>query len=360
MMKLTGQQLSELHDLVECPDVPTVVGKRAQMMLWYDQNRSKAEIATLAGVSWMTVDRWLSRYLTEGIAGLLDHRQSPAHKPVPAGIRSKILVATHSAPPNGLPRWSSREMAKFIARTEGVAVSHNYVAALWRKCGLKPLPHGTLEPTMRTADIVGIYLAPPGGAVVLCSDEVRHTEAVDEVVPLIPIHVAPLHGIVGRGRPGRASSGFLSFLCNAAKPHAGKDIQVVVDNLSTRTTPDARIWLAANPQIRVRFALAGSTRLTEIEEWVSIAAEQSIQRGNADSVRSVTDRLRNYIKHPGANSSPFIWAANPNEILASATLIQTNVRRVIRRRATTAPPDPQGGTTVRNVNSSHQRRLRSV
>ncbi|MEC3920678.1 hypothetical protein [Nocardia sp. CDC160] len=199
------------------------------------------------------------------------------------------------------------------------------------------------EYVARRGDIVGIYLSPPGGAIVLCSSEVQQSEAVVPQMPLVPILIAPAHGILGRGRPGRASSGFLDFLRTAVEPHAGKEIHVVVDNLSTRTTPDARDWLAANRQIRVRFALAGSTQLSEIREWLSVAAEQSIQRGNGELVRSMSDQFLTYIEHPDAHRGPFTWAATSDEFLAAAMLIQSDVRRVIRRNVTAAPQDLNNG-----------------
>jgi transposase len=89
------------------------------------------------------------------------------------------LALTRTSPPaeTGLSHWSSRELAAFIERTEGVYVSHHYVAKLWRETGLKPHRHGTFklskDPAFaaKVADVVGLYLAPPGGAVVLSIDE---------------------------------------------------------------------------------------------------------------------------------------------------------------------------------------------
>jgi hypothetical protein len=76
-------------------------------------------------------------------------------------------------------------MAAFITRTEGVSVSHQYVATLWRELGIKPHRQGTFkiskdpEFAEKVADIVGLYLAPPGGAVVLSIDEKTQIQALD-------------------------------------------------------------------------------------------------------------------------------------------------------------------------------------
>jgi hypothetical protein len=56
-------------------------------------------------------------------------------------------------------------------------VSHHYVAKLWRDNGLRPQQQGTFKVSRdprfaeKVADIVGLYLDPPGGAVVLSVDE---------------------------------------------------------------------------------------------------------------------------------------------------------------------------------------------
>ncbi len=50
--------------------------------------------------------------------------------------------------------------------------------------------------------------------------------------------------------PVRDGANFLAFLKKAVKPHAGKDIHVVLDNLSIHTTPDVQQWLDAHPNVR--------------------------------------------------------------------------------------------------------------
>jgi hypothetical protein len=58
-----------------------------------------------------------------------------------------------------------------------VEVSHTYVAKIWRETGLRPHRQGTFKVSRdpnfveKVADIVGLYLEPPGGAVVLSVDE---------------------------------------------------------------------------------------------------------------------------------------------------------------------------------------------
>jgi DDE superfamily endonuclease len=182
-------------------------------------------------------------------------------------------------------------MAAFIARTQGVSVSHHYVATLWRDNGITPHRQGTFKVSKdpefaeKVADIVGLYLDPPGGAVVLSIDEKTQVQALDRTQPLLPItfdktekrtHDYVRHGVtnlfaalnVGTGDvtgecyPVRDGATFLAFLKKAVKPHAGKDIHVVLDNLSTHTTPDVQKWLDAHPNVRFHFTPKGASDQT--------------------------------------------------------------------------------------------------
>ncbi|WP_329059341.1 IS630 family transposase [Amycolatopsis sp. NBC_01480] len=351
---------AELRALVNSSDVPASVATRARIVLWWAEGRQKQEIAALAGVSRPTVNFWLSRYGTEGIAGLLERPRGAGREQVPASIRARILAATRTSPPGelGLSHWSSREMAVFITRTEGVSVSHHYVAKLWRENGLKPHRQGTFkiskDPAFaeKVADIVGLYLDPPGGAVVLSIDEKTQIQALDRTQPLLPIefdasekrtHDYVRHGttnlfaalnvstgeVFGECTPTRNGADFLAFLKKAVKPHAGTEIHVVLDNLSTHTTPDVMAWLEKNPHVRFHFTPKGSSWLNQIETWFSIATRQSIRRGTFTSVKVLIKQIRDYIIHWNTDATPFTWTATTEDILAKVRLVQANIKKLV-------------------------------
>jgi transposase len=163
-VELTSEQRAELAALVNSADVSASVATRARIVLWRAEGRPKVEIAALAGVSRPTVDLWLSRFAAGGVSGLLDRRRGAPREQMPAAVRGRILALTRTSPPaeTGLSHWSSRELAAFITRTEGVYVSHHYVTKLWRETGLKPHRHGTFkvskdpEFAAKVADVVGL------------------------------------------------------------------------------------------------------------------------------------------------------------------------------------------------------------
>jgi transposase len=184
-VELTAEEQGELRALINSADVPATVATRARIVLWHAEKRQKKDVAALAGVSRPTVDLWLGRYAGEGVAGLLDHSHAAPREQVPARIRARVLSLTRASPPTetGLSHWSSREMAAYIQATEGVSVSFHWVAALWRANGLKPHRQGTFKVSRdpqfaeKVADIVGLYLDPPGAAVVLSIDEKTQVQA---------------------------------------------------------------------------------------------------------------------------------------------------------------------------------------
>src|SRR3977135_4064673 len=273
-----------------------------------------------------------------------------ARKRVPAAVRARILAATRISPPveTGLSHWSSREMAAFIKRTAGVSVSHHYVAKLWRENGLKPQRQGTFKVSRapafaeKVADVVGLYLCPPGGAVVLSLDEKTQIQALDRTPPLLPIeidltekppHDPARHGtpnlftalnggtgeVFGECTPTRNGANFLAFLKKAVAPHAGKQIHVVLDNLSTHTTPDVQAWLKKSPHVHFHFTPIGSSWLNKIEPWFGIIPRQSIRRGTFTSVKVLITQIRDYITHWNKGANPFTWTAPDENIAPKAT-----------------------------------------
>jgi transposase len=192
--------------------------------------------------------------------------------------------------------------------------------------------------------------------VVLSIDEKTQVQALDRTQPLLPIdfgatekrtHDYIRHGttnlfaaldvgsgeVYGECRPARDGAQFLDFLKKAAKPHAGKEIHVILDNLSTHTTPDVRQWLADNPHVSFHFTPVGSSWINQIETWFGIITRQAIRRGTFTSVQALVKQIRDYIAHWNADARPFTWTATADEILAKVALTQTNIRKLVDNNA---------------------------
>ena len=136
----------------------------------------------------------------------------------------------------------------------------------------------------KVAHVDGLYLDPPGGAVVLSIDEKTQIQALDRTQPVLPITFAVTeqrtadyvrHGttnlfaalnvgtgeVFGHRAPTRDGAEFLAFLKKAVKPHADKEVHVVLDNLSTHSTDNVKAWLERNPNVTFHFTPVGSSWL---------------------------------------------------------------------------------------------------
>ncbi|MDT0343193.1 IS630 family transposase [Streptomyces litchfieldiae] len=359
-MKLSSEQVAELRALAGSRDVPAVLALRARIVLWAGEGRRRKDIAEWAGVSAPTVDRWKRRYAELGLAGLEEHKRGAPRVQVPPRVRGRVIALTRMSPPmeTGLSHWSTRSLAAYLKRSEGISVSWHYIARVWREENLQPHRSGTFkiskDPAFaeKVADVVGLYLDPPGGAVVLSVDEKTQVQALDRTQPVLPVTFAATekrtadyvrHGItnlfaalnvgtgevVGECHPVRDTGNFLAFLKNAVKPHAGKEIHVVLDNLSIHTAPAVREWLDENPHVHFHFTPIGSSWLNQIEIRFGIITRQSIRRGTFPSVAALVTQIRNYIDAWNINAKPFTWTATTNEILAKVRLAQRNVKKLV-------------------------------
>lgn len=363
-MVLTDEQVAELRAVVNSRDVTAAVATRARIVLWIAEGRRRKDVGELAGVSLPTVDRWVERYATAGLAGLEEHKRGGPREQVPARVRARILALTRTTPPaeTGLSHWSSREMARYVTRTEGVPVSWHYVAKLWRDNNLKPHRQGTFKLSRdprfaeKVADVVGLYLDPPAGAVVLSVDEKTQIQALDRTQPLLPVdfgltekrtHDYRRHGttnlfaalntatgeVLADCYPRRTGADFLAFIRKAAKPHAGKQIHVVLDNLSTHDTPEVKAWLARNPNVTFHFTPVGSSWINQIETWFGIITKQAIRRGTFTSVNALINRIRAYVEAWNTDAKPFTWTATADEILAKVRWVETNVKQLVENNS---------------------------
>jgi len=146
------------------------LAQRARIVLLVADGVANAEIASRVGVSRPTVTLWRTRYQRSGIAGLDDEPRSGR----PREIDHRAIVAATLLLPSkklGVTHWSSRLLASRLK------IGNATVARAWRDYGVAPWRVETFkfstDPQLvaKVTDVVGLYLAPPENAVVLCIDE---------------------------------------------------------------------------------------------------------------------------------------------------------------------------------------------
>ena len=359
-MGLSQTERAELEAQLPPGGYDGSVASRAQLVLWRDEGHSVAEIAALAGASKVTVYKWLDRYDRGGVAALRSRVSTGRPRVVTARERARIIALTRQSPPasTGLSHWSSHQMVRYLRRHEGINVSHNFVSVLWRENGLQPHLQGTFklsrdpEFKAKVIDIIGLYLDPPQGAVVLSVDEKTQVQALDRTQPLLPVsfgktekrtHDYVRHGttnlfaafdigsgkVTGRCFPRRRTAEFLAFMDEVMTAYRGKNVHIIVDNLSTHRGGEVDKWLARHPDVKFHFTPAGSSWMNQVEIWFGIITRQAIRRGTFTSVNVLIQTIRNYIKTWNEDCSPFTWTATAADILAKVTLIERDFKKLL-------------------------------
>src|SRR5688500_11571975 len=158
-----------LTGLVRSGSVRAALAQRARIVLLASEGVRNAEIAERVGVSRPTVNRGRARYVEAGVDGLAEEERPGRPKMV--GPR-RIVAATLTPPPArlGVTHWSSRLLAGELK------VNHVPITKAWKQFGVKPWKAETFklstdpEVEAKVADVAGLYLRPPGIAVVMCVD----------------------------------------------------------------------------------------------------------------------------------------------------------------------------------------------
>lgn len=359
-MNITLEERTELEAAISV-GYDGSLSSRAQMVLWHADGCSFAEIARRAGTSKPTAALWVDRYEQGGI-GALEGRKPTGRPPsVPGQVKSRIIALTRSGPPaqTGLTHWSSREMAKYLKRHEGISVSHNFVSELWLAKDLKPHLQGTFKVSRdpdfaeKVVDIVGLYLDPPAGAVVLSVDEKSQVQALSRTQPMLPLdfgktekrtHDYKRHGttnlfaalnvltgeVKGRCFSRRRTSEFLKFMTAVAgKYPKQQEIHVILDNLSTHDNPEVGQWLAKYPCVTFHFTPKGASWINQVETFFGIITRQAIRRGDFKSVAHLVKRIGDYIEYWNEDARPFEWSATANEILGKVALLDRDYKKLV-------------------------------
>src|SRR5215213_4926391 len=174
---------ARLQRWTRCTSVPAGLAQRARIVLLAAEGQSNTEIAERVGVSRPTVIGWRERYAASGLAGLDDRPRSGRPRTID---HARIITATLRPPKKlGVTHWSTRLLARQLK------ISDATVAKAWRDYGIQPWRSRSFrfstDPQLeaKVVDVVGLYLAPPENAVVLCVDEKSQIQALERAAPVL-------------------------------------------------------------------------------------------------------------------------------------------------------------------------------
>jgi len=293
-LELTATERSELTAMASRPKTAQALAQRARIVLTCSDGLENKAVARLLDVHAMTVGKWRRRFLAQRVEGLRDEPRPGAPRTIEDRRIEAVITRTLESQPDGATHWSSRDMA----RECGLSVST--VQRIWRAFGLKPHRQETFKLSTdpdfvaKVRDVVGLYLAPPEHALVLCVDEKSQIQALDRSQTVFPMRPAQperrshdyvRHGttslfaaldiatgkIIGQCYPRHRAAEFRQFLDEIeAEVPASLDVHLVWDNYATHKTALIRNWLAKRPRWHVHLTPTSSSWLNQVERFFAL------------------------------------------------------------------------------------------
>ena len=114
--------------------------------------------------------------------------------------------------------------------------------------------------------------------------------------------------VLGQPAARHTSADFVAFLTQVvASQPAGRDIHVILDNLSTHKTKLVQAFLAAHPHVQLHFTPTYSSWLNQVELWFAKLERDILARGIFTSVKDLARKIRRYIERYNRDAKPFRW-----------------------------------------------------
>ena len=341
VIELTDEEERDLRLVLRTPSAPQEQATRARIVLRAAEGASNTEIAREVGVSLPTVGLWRRKFSERGMDGLQTAPRSGRPREVTDDEVQRVLAKTLEPPPDGTTHWSVRRLAA------ATGISSSTVHRIWRDHKLKPHQVRSFkfsrdpELVAKVTDVVGLYLDPPKGALVLCVDEKTQIQALDRTQPTLPIkpgkaqrmtHDYKRNGttslyaaleiatgeVTGACYPRHSHQEFLAFLNALVRAFPRKPLHVVLDNSSTHSTPEVMAWLERHPRVHFHFTPTSASWLNMVEIWFSILTKQQVRRGVYHDVPELIAAIEHFIAGYNERAQPFVWTKTAEQVLAKA------------------------------------------
>jgi transposase len=347
---LTGDERSKLAAWARRPTSAQRLALRSRIVLAAADGQPNATIAADLGVTRPTVRKWRERFADRRLEGLADEPRPGPPRTITDERVEAAVTRTLEAKPADATHWSTRTLARELG------LSQTAVVRIWHTVGLKPHRRETFKLSTdpffveKVRDIVGLYVAPPDRAIVLCVDEKSQIQALDRTQPAQPVlpgraakasHDYARHGttslfaapdvatgtVIGTCHRQHRHQEFLAFLDHldlALARTPGTTVHVVMDNYGTHKHPRVREWFVRHPEFVPHFTPTSSSWLNQVERFFAQITERRIRRGAFRGVAELEAAIESYLQTHNRQPKPFVWTK-------SAELILNKVRKLAER-----------------------------
>jgi transposase len=344
-VRLTPEVRAVLEARLRAPTTQQRDVLRARIVLLAGEGDSTRSIARAVGTMPRTVSVWRGRFAREGLAGLSDKpRPGPAPK-YDAATQARILAVLERPPPAGFARWTGPLIAADLGDVHEQQVWRFLRAHKIDLSGRKSWCESSdPEFAAKAADVVGLYLAPPENAIVICVDEKPSIQALERAQGYLKLpngraltghsHDYKRNGtstlfaafevvtgkVTAAHKKRRRRVEFLDFMNEIVALYPDTAIHVVLDNLNTHKPKNDR-WLKLHPNVHFHFTPTRASWLNQVEIWFSILEGKSLHGASFTSVAQLREHIDAFVEAYNETAKPFVW-----------TKAQVHQRRVKGRR----------------------------
>ena len=330
-IELSTEERRTLESWVRASTTEQRLVWRAQLILAAAAGTATTAIARRLGVRPATVSQWRRRFATQRLVGLQDRPRPGPRRRYGAEAERRILAQLDQPPPAGYASWNGRLIARALGDVSArqvwrVLARHRISLQRRRSWCISTDP----QFAAKAADLVGIYLAPPDHAVVLCGDEKPSIQALERAPGYLRLpnglalqgfnHEYQRHGTTtlfaalnvstGQVKAGhyarRRRREFLDFMNDVVADYPHREIHVVLDNLSSHK-PKRDRWLARHSNVHVHYTPTHASWLNQIEIWFSILTRQALRGASFTSSRQVREAIDRFLTAYNAQAAPFEW-----------------------------------------------------
>ena len=350
---LTEDERAELMKLTSSRLTSVRLSQRARIVLLAAEGMQNLQIAEHLGVGRIQVARWRGRYAEMRPTGI--ERDLPRGAPPKKVELAQLVELTTQSKPETATHWSSRKMAAKLG------VHATTISRHWKAAGLKPhIVRGfkvSRDPKFveKLEDIVGLYMAPPEHALVLCCDEKSQVQALDRTQPGLPLkkgraatmtHDYKRNGtttlfaalnvldgqVIGQCQQRHTHAEWLKFLKKIDRETPkDKTLHLIADNYATHKHPVVQEWLAKHPRFVMHFTPTSASWLNMVERFFRDITTERLRRGVFTSVPELITAIDQYIAHHNTDPKPFIWTKSARDILQK--VIRANSRLSSKQNA---------------------------
>ena len=304
---------------------------RSRIVLMAADGAATREISRELGCTIGTASKWRVRYARDRLAGLSETGERGPKPKYDTEHRQRILTMLDRSPPAGHANWTAVLLAKELGD-----VHEQYI---WRFLRTQKIDlsgrkswceSNDPEFVTKAADIVGLYMMPPDNAVVLSVDEKPSIQALERAQGYLKLpngramigqsHDYKRNGtttlfaalnvgtgeVTGQHHKRRHRVEFLDFMNRVLAQHDGKEIHVVLDNLSTHK-PKRDMWLKRHPNVHFHYTPTHSSWLNQVEIWFSILAGKSLKGASFSSVKELIAHTDTFIASYNEDARSFTW-----------------------------------------------------